>query len=161
MAKNSDMTQMLGLMIIVIIALALTPTVASAVGSAGYVAQTDYKVIVPATSNSTSALTYTARNDSSTYAYFTIVANDTLNEGLAGLLTVDCSKNITYTVSTGIVLFKTGVFVKATPYNMSITYYYQSLDAAEISLLAIVPLLWVVMILSAVVVFVVYKLKFH
>lgn len=151
------MSQLLGLLIIVIIALALTSTVSTAAIDAAYAPFTENKVIVPSTSNSTTALTHPARNDSATYAWFTITTDNATNYGL---YVIDCANNITYTVATKIIAFDVGVFNASLIYTCTINYYWLSLGAAEQTLLSLVPLFWVTLILAAVVVVVIYKLKF-
>jgi len=156
MASNKEMTEILGLLFIVIVALALTPTIGTSVVNAKYVPETEYKIVDAAVSNDTTALTYAARNDSATYAWFTITLNDT---SAYGLTTVECATNITYTVGTKIITFKVGVLTGTKDYNCTITYYWQYITGAGSALLDIVPLLWVVTIVAAVIVVVTKKLN--
>lgn len=157
MANKQSLTETLGLLLILVIALAVTPNVATSTTDAKYVPATEYKEIQPLVSNSTSALAHSARNDSATYAYFTILLNDT---SAYGLTEVDCSSNITYTVATKIVLFKDGVFDDGKIYNCTILYYWNSMSGtAQETLLDLVPLLWIVAIIGAIVVFVTKKLR--
>ena len=93
---NVQMKQVLGVFVLIVLALALTPSVASFTTDAGYAAYTEYKEIQPLVSNATTT-TYTARNDSTTYEYWTISLNDTTAD--TGLTTVDPANNITYTVT--------------------------------------------------------------
>lgn len=159
---NKSMNQIMATFILVVLALALTPAVASSVTDAGYVPVTEYQVIDADVSNSTSALTYAARNDSATYAYFTIsiVTGGDATVSMYGLADIDVSTNITYTVATKIIDFKAGVLDKTKEYNMSITYYTDELTSAvALVLLPIVPVLWVVGVLAVAVVAITYQLK--
>jgi len=144
--KDSKMKSIIATFIIIILALALTPTLAAFVGDSAYQPYTEEKTIVASVSNSTSALTYTARNDSLTYAYF-VITLDQANE--YGVTTVDVATNITYTVATKIIAFDEGVFDTAETYVCTITYFTNALtSAANSALIAIVPIIWVVIILA-------------
>lgn len=137
---------------LIVLALALTPAVASFVTDAGYSQTTEYKLIDADVSNSTSALTYDARNDSDTYAYFSIiiVAGGTAEISEYGSATIEVATNMTYTESTKIITFdETGLFDPTKTYNMSITYSTVDLTSAVVTaLLPIVPILWVVAVLA-------------
>lgn len=161
MAKGS-MKQLMGVFILTVLALALTPAVASSVTDAGYVPNTEYALIDADVSNSTSALTYDARNDSATYAYFdiVIVAGGTGTVSEYGSAVIEVATNITYTEATKIIEFKSGVFDETKTYNMSITYHTEGLtSSAVLALLPIVPILWVVAILATGILTITYILK--
>lgn len=161
---NSSMQKLMAVFILIVLALALTPSVASFVTDANYTQYTDYKLITAGTSNSTTT-TYTARNDSATYAYFTvtIVAGGTGEESEYGSTTIHYT-NFTYTVSSKTLAFTgvgaAGPFDEAKTYNMSIAYYTVDLTSdVVIALLPIVPILWVVAVLAVGVTTVVILLK--
>jgi hypothetical protein len=143
---DSKMKALVITSLMIVLAMALTPAIGSFTIDAQYQPVQDVKTIVSGTSNSTSALTYHARNDSATYGYF-IITLDQANE--YGVTTVNVATNITYTTGTKVVLFKTGVFDKTKTYICTINYFTLDLtDAASLALIVIVPLLWVVIILA-------------
>jgi len=155
MAKSKFDMEVLGLFLILVVCLALTPTIATSLTDAKFIPETEYKIIDADVSNSTTALTNAARNDSATYAYFTITLNDT---SAYGLTTIEEATNITYTVVTKIVLFKTGVFTSTKAYNCSITYYWQYITGGSSALLDLVPVLWIIAVIAVVVVVAARKL---
>jgi len=151
MAKSkSEMTQILGLLIIVVIALALTPTIGTMVTDAAYAPYTEADVIVPSSANTTT-LNHSARNG--TASYFIVTLNATDKNGATTLTYITGFKD---TAATTITFYTLNSSVA---YTATITYNWLSLGAAEQALIALVPLFWVVIILAAVVVVVVYKLK--
>jgi len=154
--QSSDIVGTLGLVLILVVCLAITPNVLSSSVDAKYVAFTESQEIVPSVSNSTAALTYAARNTSSTYAYFGIVLNAT---DAYGLTTVDCSQNITYTEATKIIAFDSGVLNKTVVYLATISYQYIAISSAMATLLDLIPLFWVVAILACLIAFVTKKLN--
>ena len=130
---------------VIILALALTPAVASFATDSKYQAVQEVKTIAPLVANSTT-LTYDARNDSATYQYFRITLNDT---SAYGLTTVEVATNITYTVSSKLLTFKDGVLDNGKIYNATINYDTDDLTStAIVALIGIVPLIWVVVILA-------------
>lgn len=141
---KSDMAALFMTFLLIVVGLALTPTVVSSCDDARYIGYSQANAMDPATSNST-ATTYTARNDSLTYAYFTITLNDTSNYGLT---TVDCSSNITYTVATKTLAFDVGVLNVSKDYLATIGYFYIAMDATSQALLLLVPLFYIVIILA-------------
>jgi hypothetical protein len=156
MASSETMKQVFAVFLLVVISLAFTPSVASFVTDAEYTEYTDSLEVVPATSNSTTT-TYTARNDSSTYAYFTITLNTT---SAYGLTTIEEATNITYTVATKTLTFKSGVLTSGTAYLVTVVYYTEDLTSTVVlALLPIVPILWVVAVLAVGVVMVTVLLK--
>lgn len=160
MAKQ--MNQLIAVFVLIVLALALTPAVASFTTDATYQSVVEYHLIDADVSNSTSALAYAARNDSDTYEYFTIVivAGGTGTVSEYGSAVIDCSQNITYTEATQIIDFDAGVFDKTKTYNMSITYLTDELTSdVVIALLPIVPILWIVAVLAVGVTTVNYLLK--
>lgn len=141
----------------IVVALALTPAVASFTNDAQYQAVQDVKTIVSSVSNSTSALTYNARNDSVTYGYMTITLDQA---NMYGVTTVYVPTNITYTEATKVVLFKVGVFDTAKTYVCTINYYTDDLtSAATLALVALAPLMWVILILAIGIVAIYEQLK--
>jgi hypothetical protein len=153
------MKQVMAVFILIVIGLALTPSVASFTTSGAYTEYQEYKEIEPLVANSTT-LTYDARNDSTTYEYFTITLNDTTAD--TGLTTIDSANNITYTVATKALAFVSGVLDDGKVYNASITYYTDDLtNSVVLVLLPIVPLLWVVSVIAVGVVMITVLLKRH
>ena len=153
MAKSKFDMEVLGLFLILVVCLALTPTIATSITDAKYIPETEYRVIDISASNDTAALTYAARNSSATYAYFTITLNTTNSYGLT---TVDCSTNITYTVATRVITFKATTLNKDV--NATITYYWQYITGGPSALLDLVPLLWIVAVIAVIVVVAARKL---
>ena len=150
--------------LLIVLALALTPSVASFATSAGYTQVTEYQEIDAGVSNSTEALTYVARNDSATYEYFTIaiVAGGTGTVSEYGSAVIDVTSNITYTEATQIIDFASGVFDNTKTYNMSLTYWTEDLtNAVVLALIPIVPILWIVGVLAVGVTTVSILLKKH
>lgn len=156
MAKTKFDMEILGLFLIVVICLALTPTIATSITDAKYIPETENRVIDISVLNSTTPLTYAARNDSATYAWFSITLNATNSYGLT---VVDCSTNITYTVGTRVILFKVGTLDKDV--NCTITYYWQYVTGAPSALLDLVPLLWIIAVIAVTVVVAAKKLRLH
>jgi hypothetical protein len=144
-ANETKLKELIAVFVIIVLGLAFTPSVASMVTNASYIPYTETAEIKPLVANST-VTTYTARNDSTTYAYFQITLNDTAAD--TGLTTIDEAKNITYTVSSKTLTFKVGVLDDGKVYNASISYSYLNPNGAIIAILPIVPILWVVMILA-------------
>lgn len=165
MAMSAQMKQVLGVFVLIVLALALTPSVGSFATDATYTDYTDYKLITAGTSNATTT-TYTARNDSSTYAYFTvvIVAGGTGTTSEFSSATIDYT-NFTYTVATKTLIFDgtaEGPFDETKTYNMSITYYTQdNTNDVALVLLPIVPILWVTAVMAVGIVMVTVLLKRH
>lgn len=133
-----------GVFLVIVLALALTPTIASSVTDGKYIQVTEIKTITPSSSNATT-LTNEARNDSDTYAYFHITLNNT---DAYGLTAVHVASNITYTETTKSLAFKVGVLNSSIVYNATITYYYVAMSTAAQSLIGIVPIIWVVVVLA-------------
>lgn len=131
--------------ILLVVGLALTPSVATFTTDAKYQAVQDIAEIAPLVANST-VLTYDARNDSSTYAYFSITLDPA---NMYGQTDVDVTKNITYTAATDTLAFKVGVLDDGETYEATIDYYTDDLtDAATLALVVLAPLFWVVLILT-------------
>jgi hypothetical protein len=146
MANSGTMKQVLAVFITIVLGLALTPSVGSFTTDAGYTQTTEYKEIQPLVANSTT-LTYDARNDSTTYAYFTISLNDTTAD--TGLTTLDEANNMTYTESTKTVTFTSGVLDDGKVYNATISYYTEDLtNDVVLVLLPIAPILWIVAVIA-------------
>lgn len=156
MAKTKFDMEILGLFLIVVVCLALTPTIATSITDAKYIPETESFVIDISVSNDTTAFTYAARNDSATYAWLSITLNTTNSYGLT---VVDCSTNITYTVGTKILSFKATTLNKDV--NATITYYWQYVTGASSALLDLVPLLWIIAVIAVTVVVAAKKLKLH
>lgn len=155
--QDQKMKAIIATFILIILALALTPTLAGFVGDSAYQPYTEQKTIVSGTSNSTSALTNNARNDSLTYAYFVITLDQA---NMYGVTTVDVTTNITYTESTKVIAFDVGVFDKTKTYVCTITYFTDDYtSAASLALIAIVPIMWVVIILAVGIVAISHQLK--
>jgi hypothetical protein len=150
MAASSEMKQVLAVFVLVVLALALTPSVASFATDAAYTEYTDFVNLDPSAGNST-VLSYEARNDSTTYAYFTITLNVTSEYGST---TIDCTSNITYTEATQTLEFNvdtddSGPFDPAVAYGVTIVYYTNELtNGVVLVLVPIATLLWVVAVLA-------------
>lgn len=153
---SKSMQQVLATFVLIVIMLALTPSVASFATDAGYQYVTDSLEVTPSSSNSTT-LTYYARNDSATYEYFVI----SLNASSAyGLTDVEVATNITYTESTKTLTFNTGVLVSSTVYLVTVAYQTDDLTSAAVAaLIPITPILWVVAVLAIGITAIVYELK--
>jgi hypothetical protein len=150
---QGQMKQVMAVFIMVVIALALTPSVASFTTDAGYTEYTQYALIDADVSNSTT-LTYNARNDSDTYEYFSvvIVAGGTAEVSEFGSATLDYT-NFSYTVSSKALAISSakddGPLDSSKTYNMSYTYYTEDLtNDVVLVLLPIAPILWVVATLA-------------
>lgn len=153
---NTTMKGLIMTFVLLIIGLALTPAVASFTTDAKYQAVQDIKAIAPLTANST-VLTYQARNDSTTYGYFSITLDPA---NMYSQTNVDVTTNITYTVSSKTLAFKTGVLDDGETYDATIDYYTDDLSsAAVLALVALAPLLWVVILLAVGIVAIYEQLK--
>ena len=155
MAQKSEITQMLGLLIIVVIALALTPTIQTACVDAAYAPYTESDVVTPGTANTTT-LDHPARNGSATYFTFTLNQTDSL-----GATTLTWLIGFNLTATSTITFYTLNHTAANEHYLVTMTYYWLSLGAAEQTLIALVPLFWVTLILASVVVVIIYKLKMH
>ena len=149
-SNNAQLKKLFGVSLAVILGLSILVSVATMTEDAPYIAISEDFVIDTAVSNSTTT-TQIARNDSITYEYFDITLNAT---SVYGLTTIEEATNITYTVSTKELEFKEGVLNASTNYLASVDYYYARMGDAGISLVALVPLLFVVLIIAVVMVFV-------
>lgn len=155
MAQKSEITQILGLLIIVVIALALTPTIQTGVVDAAYAPYTESDVVTPGTANTTT-LDHPARNGSASYFVFTL--NQTDKNGDTAIVWL-VGFNLT---ATSTITFYTLNHTAANEhYLVTMTYFWLSLGAAEQTLIALVPLFWVTLVISAMVVVIIYKLKHH
>jgi hypothetical protein len=149
MASSDTMKQVLGVFVLIVIALALTPAVGSFVTDAGYTEYTDTNTIDADVSNSTT-LTYTPRNDSATFAYFTVTCDPA---NAYGDTTVDVANNMTYlSAKTVDWLGNTGLggpWDDAEEYDLTITYYTEDLtNSVVLVLLPIVPILWITAVIA-------------
>jgi hypothetical protein len=140
----------------IVIGLALTPAINTAIVYSKYIPFTDYKTVDPAVSNSTSALTYSPRNDSTTGAYIRVTLNATsfygqttitMNQEAHGNYTMAVDKVIVFTVIT---LNRTVVYL------VTINYYYEALGSTSQTLLGLTPFFWVVFLLGGAII-VAYK----
>jgi hypothetical protein len=154
--ESSQLKQIITVFLILVIGLALTPTVQNMVTDSRYIPITEDFEIEPLVANSTTT-TYTARNDSSTYAYFTIVLNDTTADDPAD--TAIYLGNFTYTVSSKLLTFVDGVLDDGKIYLATVTYYYIAMGAAAISMVDLVPLFYVIALVAVCTVTIIVILK--
>ena len=153
---DKNLTEGIGLFLIVVICLAITPNIVTSLEDSKYIPFTESQEIEPLVSNSTAALIYAARNTSTTYEYFTITTNETTAD--TGLYTIDPANNMTYTEATQVIEFDVGVFDDGKIYLVTISYYYM-IPSIQVTLLNLVPLFWVVAIIACVVAYVTKRLN--
>lgn len=156
------MHQVLAVFILVVLALALTPAVGSFVTDAAYTEYTDTNTIDADVSNSTT-LSYSARNDSSTFAYFTVTCDPA---NAYSDTTVDVANNMTYLSDKTVNwLGNTGTggpWTSTEDYDLTIVYYTDDLtNSVVLVLLPIVPILWVVAVMAVGVTLITVLLKRH
>lgn len=152
-ADKGATIETLGLFLILVIGLALTPTISTALVDSKYSAFTENDTVQPLVANTTTTY-YEGRNDSTTYAWFTIILNDTTTYGT---YTLDYT-NFTYTTATKLITFKANVLDDGKIYNAQIKYYYLSVTGAGSALLDLVPLFWVIGLIAAITVVAIKKL---
>jgi hypothetical protein len=161
MAKTLTMVEVLGIFLILVIALALTPSIATSTVQAQYSQFTDSKVIVVATSNATT-LTYAAENASTgalNDLWWTITLNQTDVYGLTTVLFA--SGNVSLTATSTLTFAGgggTGQGCLTTGKTYLVTITYNALEASGPiqALVTLVPLFWIIAIIAAAVV-IIYK----
>jgi len=141
-----DNKQLLGIFLIVVVGLALTPAIAAEVTRAqyGHIWSEETIAVVPATSNVTTLAHGPAWNDTT---YITVVLNDTEIESTGAI-----NYTMTYvgTYSVGANLTFAGLTAGST-YDGYCTYR-TKIAAMQIVLLGLAPLFWVVLLIGVAVV---------
>jgi hypothetical protein len=157
MTDKKKLNAVVATFILIILALALTPVIGSSMVDSEYQHYTECLHLVPASSNTTSALTYNIRGASETYVTIMAWDNDASNATVTGYTFVAATaKTITVT---GIV--PTGASA-GRDFWLWITYSTIDLtNAATLALVALVPLLWAVAVLAIGIVAIAYQLKHH
>lgn len=161
MTDKTKGTEILALFLIMVVALALTPTLQTASVDAQYTPFTNVNTVVVSTSNSTT-LTYSARNGSTNAIndlYWTISLNQTNYFGFttikfgntqAGNVTYSADKTVTFGVP---------CLNSTKTYLVTITYSVLSVSTAIQGLVLLLPLLWIILIIACVIVIAYKKLK--